>query len=611
MRRRHSLVPVFFAAALLAACKDSQSPPVPGSLTVADGNQQTAAAGTALPTAPAVLLKDTKGRIMKGVDVTFAVASGGGTLAGAAIVKTGSDGVARAGAWTLGTTVGVNTLKASSTGVDTLTLTATGTPGPATQMAVFAGNGQTSSVSAAVPIAPAVIVRDQFNNPVAGTAVTFSVTSGDGSITGAAQTTGADGVARVGSWLLGATAGTNTLTAEAAGLATVNFTATGTVPLVFTMTLNGGDGQTAPTRWTVGEAPSVKIVDQFGNPASGKTVTFSVASGGGTVTGGNTATNVSGVAKVFWWRLGAATGANSLTATAAGVTPITFTATATTPPVASGYNINIAYIAAPTAAQHQAVIDAVTRWQEVITGDISDFVNFSFQATGCSPAFVNETIDDVLIQVDFRTIDGVGNILGQAGPCLIRLADQNSLTGVGLLRLDADDLANMVTDGTIGDVVLHEIGHVLGFGTLWNQTPPDTLRIFAGTDSVTYTGTAATAAFLANGGNSFAGPPVPLENCKNSMGDSIPQCGAGTRDSHWREAVLGRELMTGYVSQAGTSNPLSAITIQSLADLGYTVNAGASDAYTVGLKPIPGVEPVRMHLKEAMPDWTVQTLPEP
>jgi hypothetical protein len=169
----------------------------------------------------------------------------------------------------------------------------------------------------------------------------------------------------------------------------------------------------------------------------------------------------------------------------------------------------------------------------------------------------------------------------------------------------------MVTDGTIGDVVLHEIGHVLGFGTLWNQTPPDTLRIFAGTDSVTYTGTAATAAFLANGGNSFAGPPVPLENCKNSMGDSIPQCGAGTRDSHWREAVLGRELMTGYVSQAGTSNPLSAITIQSLADLGYTVNAGASDAYTVGLKPIPGVEPVRMHLKEAMPDWTVQTLPEP
>lgn len=607
MRRRQNLVLVLLAAAALAACGDSQSPAVPGSLTAAAGNQQTAAAGTALPIAPAVTLKDTKGRIMKGIDVTFAVASGGGTLAGATTVKTGADGVARAGAWTLGTTMGANTLTASSNGVTTITLTAIGTAGPATQMTISAGNGQTSSISTAVAVAPAVLVRDQHNNPVAGATVTFSVTAGSGSITGAVQTTGANGIATVGSWQLGATPGPNTLTAQASGLAAVDFTATGTIALVYTMTANGGDGQTAPTRWSVGIAPSVRIVDQFGSPGVGRAVTFSVASGGGTVTGANATTDANGVATVRWWRLGPATGANTLTATATGVAPVMFTATATTPPEGSDYNISIAYLAAPSAAQHQAIINAVTRWQQVIIGDLSDFANFSFQETPCSPAFVNETIDDILIQVDFRTIDGVGNILGQAGPCLIRTGD--ALTGVGLLRLDADDLANMETNGTMGDVVLHEIGHVLGFGTLWNQTPPDTLRIFTGTDSVTFTGAAAGAAFLANGGNSFSGPPVPLENCKNTLGDTIPQCGAGTRDSHWREVVLRRELMTGFISAPGTSNPLSIITIQSLADLGYTVDTAVSDGYTVGVKPIPGVEAAEIHLKEAKPDWTVQAIP--
>jgi hypothetical protein len=36
--------------------------------------------------------------------------------------------------------------------------------------------------------------------------------------------------------------------------------------------------------------------------------------------------------------------------------------------------------------------------------------------------------------------------------------------------------------------------------------------------------------------------------------------------------------MTGY---AGASNPLSKMTIQNLADMGYTVNTAVADAYTV------------------------------
>jgi hypothetical protein len=97
------------------------------------------------------------------------------------------------------------------------------------------------------------------------------------------------------------------------------------------------------------------------------------------------------------------------------------------------------------------------------------------------------------------------------------------------------------------------------------------------------------------------GNPVPVENCKTAAGVPINGCGSGTRDGHWREAVMLHELMTGYIS--GTVRPLSAITIQSLGDLGYTVNVAAADAFAVGAKPIPGAEPAPIFLNEQAPAW--------
>ena len=69
-------------------------------------------------------------------------------------------------------------------------------------------------------------IADANGNPVAGAQVTFVVASGGGSVTGATQTTGADGIATVGGWTLGTAAGANTLTASSTGVATVTFTAT-------------------------------------------------------------------------------------------------------------------------------------------------------------------------------------------------------------------------------------------------------------------------------------------------------------------------------------------------------------------------------------------------
>jgi hypothetical protein len=88
-----------------------------------------------------------------------------------------------------------------------------------------AGDNQTADDGTAVAIPPAVTVRDANGNPVAGVSVIFAVGMGGGTVTGGSQVTNASGVATVGSWTLGAT-GTNTLTATAASLPPVTFTAT-------------------------------------------------------------------------------------------------------------------------------------------------------------------------------------------------------------------------------------------------------------------------------------------------------------------------------------------------------------------------------------------------
>ena len=67
------------------------------------------------------------------------------------------------------------------------------------------------------------------------------------------------------------------------------------------------------------------------------------------------------------------------------------------------------------------------------------------------------------------------------------------------------------------------------------------------------------------------GARVPVENARG---------GNGSQDSHWRESVLEHELMTPNVGDA-LVQPLSAITIQSLADVGYVVDVTQADAYTL------------------------------
>jgi hypothetical protein len=250
------------------------------------------------------------------------------------------------------------------------------------------------------------------------------------------------------------------------------------------------------------------------------------------------------------------------------------------PAPAGGYNVTVRYVGGEaTARQKQAVANAVAAWQTAITGDLPD-IPASAAANACfsgQPA-LSETVDDILVYIEFQTIDGPGKILGQAGPCFIR--NEGSLPVVGQLRLDQADLQTMEQNGTLDAVVLHEMGHILGIGTLWS-----TRQVLSGAGGADprFTGLYAIDAYHILGGLDAT---VPVENTGE----------VGTRDGHWCEAIFGNELMTGYIGRG--LNPMSALTIASLRDMGYNANSAAAGTYSLATARSGTYAVVDMHTGE-------------
>ena len=157
-----------------------------------------------------------------------------------------------------------------------------------------------------------------------------------------------------------------------------------------------------------------------------------------------------------------------------------------------------------------------------------------------SPDLV-QTVKGIVIFAQVTAIDGVGGILGSAGPCLVRTA--TLLPIVGAMQFDAADMASMVASGVLNGVVLHEMMHTLGFGTIWGPGQQNEVAAPDGADP-RYIGTNGQAGYAAVGGLD-APSGVPVENTG----------GAGTRGSHWRESVFHTELMTGWADGAMAVEP--------------------------------------------------------
>jgi len=340
------------AAALVLACEgEGITEPSRPQLSIfpSGGDNQTGLVGTTL--SQRLIVQVTGVSSPNGQVLNFVVTSGGGSVFANVVLTSGmtlngkkQNGIAE-NTWTLGPNAGAQTLEARLVDPETgATLTqaifhATALAGNAAALTSVRGARQSAVAGTPVDTAPAVRVTDAAGNPLPGVPITFQVTGGGGGISsGPAQvSTGADGVAAVGGWTLGPTAGSNTLTASRAGLAgsPVTFTATGRAGPAARLVVVAGDGQHAPRGTMVPIAPVVAVQDSRGNAVPGFAVTFTITSGFGSMDGigsVTTLTDATGRATVGW-TLGGSPGDNTLRATALGLagSPITFGAVAYTP----------------------------------------------------------------------------------------------------------------------------------------------------------------------------------------------------------------------------------------------------------------------------------------
>ena len=221
----------------------------------------------------------------------------------------------------------------------------------------------------------------------------------------------------------------------------------------------------------------------------------------------------------------------------------------------------------------------------------------------CANSGLNQTVtpEGVAIIVKLQPIDGPAGVLGQAGPCFAR--DDGSPL-VGIMEFDTADLDVLERAGSLDTVILHEMGHVLGFGTLWereglleNPSVPGN----QGADTH-FSGQGARAAFEAAFSGTFTGGSiVPVENSGQP----------GSGDGHWRESVLDNELMTPSISGREASVPMSEITLAALNDFAfYDVDLSQAEDFTVPSGVQPGftddsIEPIVLNTRLVYPMFTV------
>lgn len=259
-----------------------------------------------------------------------------------------------------------------------------------------------------------------------------------------------------------------------------------------------------------------------------------------------------------------------------------FTSTGPTGNAAQDYNIEIEFLGMTvdgdgnitdpgpwTEALQAALVSAANQLSSIVTGDLPD----------------SGLIDDLKITATLDNIDGPSNTLGFAGPTLLRGTSSLPIEGEMTFDLaDIDDLNVVNGDGSNAweMTVLHEMIHVLGIGTIWdnlNLVDEATFRYLGANGNHEWEFLFVTE--YANDPDAALGAPIEDDG------------GEGTALGHWEEDVFGDELMTGFLDTS-KDNPLSNITIAALADLGYTTTYAASPCFLTGTRILTSDGPRRI-----------------
>ncbi len=294
-------------------------------LVVLDGNSQSGAVNSALPTPIKLRVTDVNGSPVAGASVAFSLRQGGGSL-NPFSATSATDGTVST-TWTLGTALGANKVVAILTGafvVDSVTLTATGTNGPAAKLAIDAGDSQHAAIGTVLPAAISTLVTDNFGNPVPGAEVTYRVTGGGGRIDLVRTTSDASGKISA-NWTLGTTAGQQTATASLASGASITYRAVADAGLPVQIIQESGSGQTGTVGRALTSPVSVRVVDAYGNNVRGVSVSWIAEDG--SISANSATTDTLGRSQGRWV-LGTRAGTQNASVSVSGLTAVSVVAIA-------------------------------------------------------------------------------------------------------------------------------------------------------------------------------------------------------------------------------------------------------------------------------------------
>ena len=279
------------------------------------------------------------------------------------------------------------------------------------------------------------------------------------------------------------------------------------------------------------------------------------------------------------WRPSVATATMSgSTATIVGVsegsTPMTVTATDpgdlfaiqtfdVNVSVRESFDLEMRFTSSVSRTVRSHVGDARDEWEAVLKDTELDDIEFKGTVT-CRVGRYSirgyvDTVDDHLIFVHVDEIDGEGGILAYARYCYERRSDKSPVVSGAVF--DEADIGVMLDEDGLTPVAFHEMAHGLGFPGLWDYHELlDTLDA----DDPHFEGELAIEAFDDAGGEDYDGEKVPVQLKIHG---------------HWRESVFGDEIMTSSIDLENDEDPISAITLQAFADVGYEVDVSRADDY--------------------------------
>lgn len=201
-----------------------------------------------------------------------------------------------------------------------------------------------------------------------------------------------------------------------------------------------------------------------------------------------------------------------------------------------------------TESQKTYFTDAANKWMSYISG-YSDGVS----------------LNGIVLSADIDAIDGESGVLGHASPVDLVRKGSKVYAVTGDMLFDSADVANMIADGSFTNVVLHEMAHAIGIGSIWTNNG----LYVDGTGK--YTGKYAIAAWNDEFGQNSTFVPVELEGGGGTAGGHWDEVGGGAGDTGFVSKYTGKdfseELMTGWSSSG--SEFISTVTLNAFRDLGY------------------------------------------